>query len=146
MQNSILRKDDNGTKLNWFWTITTKAWFFPVYYLLLAFLLYIVLLISGDPAPPLALFLFYIILSMPIGLIYITYIPFYGLNDKTYQDGSTLFYFMFIGFYLFFALTISLVQNFKNKKNKILKWMIIILLILITLSFLGCGLIIKFVK
>ena len=125
-------KSTDDSQLHWFWKYTTKWWFFPVYYVVLVFLLSFLYML--DKKEILALLGFaYILISMPIGLLYLANIP----KEGTYQvlsewDGSYIFILLFIVLF-------SIITYYKYKKETILKWLIITLFLLITLSFVGCA-------
>ena len=114
------------TKPNWFWDITARGWFFVIFYLLLS----LILLIYASakyraPAPALLGY----ILFMPIGLIYL-----FGLFNNT---DTLSFHFVYI-FHALMVLSVILISYFRFRKNIILKWLIIILILLMILSFVGC--------
>ena len=124
MVKNVQKLDDS--KLHWFWDLTTKKWFFLVLYFSLTLLLLIYANVKyRAPAPALLGF----IVSMPIGLLYL-----FGLFNK-----SELQSFIFVCvFYIFMVSSIIYLNYIKYKKGIILKWLIIILILLMILSFAGC--------
>lgn len=125
-------KPKSNENLHWFWKLTTKWWFFPVFYIALVFIFLAIKgkLIEGDDTIFNISMLLYL---MPNGLFY-----FLGLDIGS---GSFLppriRYFPPL-FHTLFIFSIIIIQYFKLKKNKILKWLIILLILLLLLSFFGC--------
>ena len=115
----IKKKSDNS-KLNWFWDITSRGLFFVIFYLLLSLILLIY--VSAEYRAPAPALLGYI-LFMPIGLLYL-----FGLFNNT---DTWSFHFVYV-FDIFLILSVIAISYFRFKKNIILRWLIIALIILIS--------------
>ena len=131
----------NNEQLNWFWTITSRWWFFPLFSYMMSFL-YLVILDRDQ--------LFYygvswalwytfgMFFSIPQGLAY-----FVVAGIQIITRGNMFFVAGFIGlltyaiYYVYFAVSIFRIVKAKNKENKILKKQIKILFLLVLLSFAG---------
>ena len=121
---------------NWFWELTTKWWFFPVFYVLIIFILYLIVIITRTKVPTLFwesfIVPFYgLFITMPFGLVYFVW----GSKIMKYIVNYIFVFF----FYLLFITSIITICYYKAKKNKILKWLIITWIILLVLSFVGCA-------
>ncbi|MBI2654905.1 hypothetical protein HYX06_00580 [Candidatus Woesearchaeota archaeon] len=119
---------------NWFWKLTTKWWFFLVLYLFMSFLSLIVITIYGvydksDPLKIVGMFVVTLLFLMPLGFVYLLEIP---LNLGLFLGLISIFIYhaLIIG-------SIIAVPYFKHKENRILKWLIIFLFLVIVISFFG---------
>jgi len=142
---SKVQVDDS--QLHWFWKLTTKWWFFPVFYVVLAFLATIQLLsINGKGTfsqfiDASAHIFFLILVFMPTGLqfylskFYYKYYLAYYISPVPSARQMELIMFTFDGFII---ISIIMIQYFKLKKNITLKWLIITLIVLLLLAFFGC--------
>lgn len=141
-------KKVDDSELYWFWRLTTKWYFFPAYYLILAFLFIVTIYQKRLLELSITSILFEFLLAivyMPYGLIYLIGIPKYGLNYRILSYGSAkenmivifnwILYFIIIALFIYLSI---LIYYYKRKKNIVLKWLIIALFLLVTLSFLGC--------
>ncbi len=122
----------NNAGINWFWKITAKTYFFPAYYTLLAFLIAVIMVLTGTDIGIsdglLGSFLGAVLL-MWVGIIY-----FFPLPIKSVFDSN------FYAFILPIIFVLGIILNYyRTKKNIILKWLVITLFLLITLSFAGCA-------
>src|SRR3989338_3015994 len=119
-------------KLNRFWNVTSKWYFFPALYIILTFLVFLYLKGYNDVKSPIEIFL-YMIFLIPNGIIYFNYL----LTGKksTVIVGAFLPYFYFA----LMALIIVIIQYFKIRKKIILKWIILVMFIVIFLTFFGCA-------
>ena len=127
-----LKIEATDSKLGWFWGITTKWYFFPLFYLFLSIVIYISRSYYND-VDKYKIF-YYTLFFMPNGLFYFTYI----LTGQKTPDVVGLF---FPDFYFGFLLILIIIMQFIrwiNNKNIILRWLIIIVILIILLSFAGC--------
>ena len=121
-----LKQNPDDPQLHWFWKITTKWWFFPVFYVIIGSTFFI----KNSPKNIIPLhFLLFLILA-PSGIL------FYFNMFMTIQ-GLWLSYVVSFISYLFIIFSYFLIQYY-NSKKKILKWLIIVLLFYIIISFVGC--------
>ena len=136
-------QDQNLQELNWFWKITTKWYFFPLFYLLLcvAFnIIYDVLHKSAEPFQIILLTLYF----LPNGVILL--LP-ESLNSFLQSSLSKLFRGtgeeFFFGFpiiaHVLMIASISFIIFFSYKRKRILKYLIIALLSFMIISFVGCS-------
>lgn len=140
----IINKKSDDSQLEWFWELTTKWWFFPVFYVFLTFLVTIIWKLKGHEDSFLGLFSA-LLLVLPSGIIFILQFirtfgilsPFNGTFDQFINAASMVAPLIFLPFML---LSIIRIAYYKIKKGKILKWLIITLLLYLTLSFVGCSL------
>jgi len=137
----MLEKSSKGSdKFDWFWSLTTKWWFFITFYVFLV-VLYIILffIISEgkymdiDPRKNVLLFFILTIYLMPNGILYFLSIP-----ASLAGDYSHFFVYFPIFFHLSAIISVISIHSNKTKKNKILKWLILMLILLMILSFGGC--------
>ena len=125
----------SDSQLHWFWRLTTKWWFFPAFYVFLAFIFATIKAMDEVSSISFSeIFGGFVgaLIYMPGGLVY-----------WVHKLISTDDYVFFAGIlsYLFHPLVIILIiaiQYFKYKKNKIIKWLVITLFFLIVLAFSGC--------
>ena len=121
--------------VHWFWNLTTKWWFFPIFYLFLVLLVTVIWKVKGTERTflsTLALLLIY----MPSGLLVF-------LDKLRVLTGDSLT--ITAGFFPYFFHPVAIaslivIQYYKYKKNKILKWLVLTLLFLLVLAFVGCTL------
>ena len=156
----IKKKPDNS-KLHWFWKITTKWWFFLVFYYSLYLIFnilyeffrpggynsldfhYTFFLIRRDGGIfGILSFLFRSIAGiLGESLLSLLFFPFglVAILDLIFPNsGDFLSFFpFFIGNAFIFSLMIA-IPYFKYKKKQILKWLIIALFLVMILSFSGC--------
>lgn len=118
-------------KLHWFWEIATKWYFFPVFYTVLGFLMYMLNQFYLDKYNKLNLFLL-TLFFIPNGLFYFTFL----LSGNKEVETTWLFFPYF--YFSFVIISIIIIQYWKLKKNLVLRWLIIILILIILLSFTGC--------
>lgn len=130
----LIQKSDDS-QLHWFWKLTTKWWFFPLFYLFLAIFLVIIWKIKGSDKNFIPLF-FGLIIMMPDGLLAI--LNLLRIIPKNVFFSSLGLFFPYI-FNALSILSIIVIVYYKNKKNQILKWLLLTLLILLLLSFIGCA-------
>jgi len=117
-------------QLHWFWKVTTKPYFLPLFYTILALLLGIIdglmrkegITIEG---------VIYAFAFMPQGLGFL--VLWVGLIDLIQEIPPIYFI-----FHPLLLISIFVINYYKSKKNIILKWLIITWLLLIILSFAGC--------
>ncbi len=121
----------NESELHWFWNLTSKWWFFPVFYVTITFLTYLNVYDKNDYE--LWVFLLFLLL-LPAGLIFYidTILQFFNLSDIVYWELPML---SALIFHIFLIISIFFIFYFRSRKNKILKILIITLIILILLSF-----------
>jgi len=131
-----LKQKLDDSQLHWFWKLTTKWWFFPVFYIILA-MVYPIIVLNMEKFQGSSNFkdaylevLGTVIVFMPAGLSY--YLTLIGLDEDFF---ATIMVFIFP---VFAIGSIILIQLYKLKKKKILKWLIILILLLMILSFFGC--------
>ena len=139
----------NNPNESWFWNLTTKWWFFPVFYVSLAVIYTtLALLLSelgfgshyiGITSPSIIkvlVFFLYVLIFLPHGFFYFVYLLSGGRsgNAAGFWPAWTIF------FHLVFLYLMVIVPYWKYKKNIILKWLIISLILFLVLSFAGCSL------
>ena len=131
---SLLVAYDIVTDAKTFWEVTAKWYFFPIFYVLLVLLL-IFIKLKGNLFGEGAIFGYFIpvVVSMPSGLLYFIYFP---PLSKYITEAIQLP--LIFSFHAVSVISIILIQYFKIRRNKILKWLIITLLVLILLAFFGC--------
>ncbi|MEK6983619.1 MAG: hypothetical protein AABX33_03525 [Nanoarchaeota archaeon] len=123
------------SQLNWFWKLTTKWWFFPVFYVFLTMLLSLVDVIFHNKPNWLTYIVF-----MPSGVMFIVQLIIKNkmFNDQFFINTSLVWFAIF--FHLINIFLIILITNTYNKRKIVVKWVIIILMLLMIIQFLGCGL------
>lgn|SRR3989344_2289294 len=127
--------ENHSFELHWFWRITTKPYFFTIYYMILAFLIAVIMVLTGtdSDSPGLLGSFLGAILFMFVGLSYLLPLPIM----KTIFEHPDFPYFYSLVLPIISILGITL-HHFKTKKKIILKWLVITLFLIITLSFVGC--------
>ena len=123
-KSQILPKQEVSPQLHWFWRLTTKWWFFPLFYITLALILAVAV---GNP-----LAILMIVIFMPLGLLVWPSIILGGS-----KGGSALGIMELIFVCLIMIIPYLLIVYAKYRLNKVLKWLIIILMLMMALSFLG---------
>ena len=115
-KEETLNKENSKRKFSdWFWDITTRWYFFPVFYVLLA----LILSKESDGGILYSLFL------MPVGISYFIHLTPWNKN-------LPLFY------YVIPIFSVIAIQYYRIKKKKVIKWLIITLLLYLLLNFYGC--------
>lgn len=127
-QEKIQTSKVDDSQLHWFWRITTKHYFFPFYYIGLTLLLAIMFGYGG---------IFPLLIGMPIGLTYLIALPLEGLHQQKLIN-SDFAAILAVSFHLIYTTGIFTINIYK-KKGILLKWLIITLFLLATLSFVGCA-------
>ncbi len=137
-----IEQSSNDSQLHWFWNLTTKWWFFPLFYLTLSFLFAVLWRIISKSPMSLYIILYtlyflpngFVMLIPPVNLLlqYALGGLFGGIGDDFYVGFPLLALPLII-------LSILVIYYYKRKKNKILKWLIISLFLFLILSFLGCA-------
>ena len=126
----------DDSQLHWFWKLTTKWWFFPVFYIslsLVAFLISVILVLTIESTFDMDDALL-ILITMPAGVIILLE------NIPAVSLGWSVFVVMqifIVLFYIYFICCFATILYYRYKKNTILKKNIVILLLVIILSFLG---------
>lgn len=120
---------NNKTKLYWFWDYTTRYWFFPLFYLVLALLASIIGVISGDI---LAVVLLYF---MPIGLL--AWPSLFTGTKNVHKLFGGIGEDIVMPFFVIFVVGYALIIYQRYYLKKINKWLVILLILLILLAFLG---------
>lgn len=130
-------------KINWFWNLTTKWWFFPLFWFLLAFL-YGVLFSADDlfyynlDVPWILFNIFGIFMNVPLGISYLILMIINLIFEVGFDFLSLLIILLTQAiFYVYFIVSILKIIKAKNNENKILKKCIVILFLLILLGFIG---------
>jgi len=126
-----IKQPSGDSNLHWFWKLATQWWFFPVFYVALVLLLFL-LHASLDKELKLANFLQFLFL-MPAGLI-----PLLGIDTPERSYSKVLSYVVLL-FHLVVIPSMITIQYFKLKNKMVPKWLIIIPLLLIIMSFIGCA-------
>ncbi|MBI2659428.1 hypothetical protein HYX05_05015 [Candidatus Woesearchaeota archaeon] len=129
-----LNQKSDDSQLHWFWRLTTKWWFFPVFYVFLVVLLVIIWKIKGENENFIPLF-FGLVITMPDGLLFFVELVQGPSNDRYLQLAA---FFPFI-FHIFLITSVSIIVYFKYKEGRVLRWIILPLLILLISSFIGCA-------
>lgn len=119
------------SKLDKFWEITSKWYFFPALYLILSFLIFIYLRGYEDIEPIKILLL--TIYLVPNGVFYFIYLYTGNKISVIFGNFLPLFYFTFV------IVVTLIIQYFKLRKNRIIKWLILLILLLFILTFFGCA-------
>jgi len=132
----------NTQELRGFWRIATKWYFFPLFYTILVLLLTVIPFSIKSRSLSVHMEIFLETLAfMPAGLLVL--LEFAGIDiDHLGIDfirTENLVFILPIFFFVFAIASIISIQYFKNRKGKILKWLIITLLLVMLLSFLGCS-------
>ena len=130
IDNKISQAD---SQLHWFWRVTTKWYFFPVFYAFLAFLIAAVFIPVREGYYSNLLDFFetfgFTLMLMPFGIAF-----FISPNlDKISMGGV----FIAWGTIIFWLISMILVPYFKLRKNKVIRWLIFTTLIIMILSFAG---------
>ena len=130
------------SKLHWFWNLTTKWWFFPAFWFLLAVLFGVVfdtndLFYYGLDISWMVFYIFGIFMRLGLGFTYLILI----LINLIMKLGFDMLSFLIIlltqaVFYVYFAVSIFKIVK-SRKKYMILKKHIIILFLLVLLGFIG---------
>ena len=128
---------------NKFWELTREWYFFPISYLLLSIIFALIWISIMKSTQQFLTILLYALYFMPNGFILL--LP-NQLNGVIQNSLSWLFRGTGEEFLLGFPLvmhplliiSIILISFFKYKRNKVLKWLIITLLLFMILSFVGC--------
>lgn len=129
---SIQKSDDS--QLHWFWRITTRWYFFPLFYFFLVFILTIILgIVSKNFISNFLLATFF----MSDGLLYFVSIIF-GIKEMYSGFADTFSTYFPIFFNVGMIISIIVIVYYKLKRNITLKWLIIALILLILISFSGC--------
>lgn len=136
-------KQTSDKKIHWFWNLTTKWWFFPLFWFFLS-VLFGVIFAASDlfyynlDVSWMIFIIFGIFMNMPQGLAYLILLLI-NLIIKVGYDSPSLLIILLTHtiFYVYFAVSIFKIVKSKNKENKILKRRIIILFLLILLGFIG---------
>lgn len=123
---------------SFFWRISSKWYFFPAFYALLVLLFVFVL--SGEQSYRNGSFLdleefgetfLLAIYFLPNGLLLI-------LPEAKRMIGEELFFVFPAIFHAFWIISTIVIQIFKYKKKKILRWLVIAVFVAMIISFLGC--------
>lgn len=134
-------QDQNLQELNWFWKITTKWYFFPLFYLLLCVAFNIIYDVLHKSAEPFKIILLALYL-LPNGFILILpeSLSFFLRSSlsKLFGGEELSFGFPIIAHVLMIA-SISFIIFFSYKRKRILKYLIIALLSFMIISFVGCS-------
>ena len=132
--------DPDDTQLHWFWKLTTKWWFFPVFYLSLNLLVFLLAITMFSITSADFEYVLFYILMMPSGLSHL----FLTFWKYLFQKSELEWYFFliniivtFVFFIPFFISSIIRIPYYRYKKNQILRKNIITLFLLISISFLG---------
>ena len=129
---------DNKTRpfsqedLHWFWRLTTQRWFFSGFYLALVLFLTIIWKIEGAKRDFFGVFL-ELLYFMPSGLLFIL-----GRDGVIVSPSAQAAIVFPLLFHPAAIISVTIISHFKNKKNKILKWLILTLLFLLISAFAGC--------
>ena len=136
---------NDSSKVNKFWTIAAKWNFLPLIYLLFAIILAVVFYFQDSARNKVevtflsflsGVAIYYILnlIFMPAGLGVVFSLIFPKLLNA---EGKFTTYALFL-FPIGLIASVISIQYFKYEKNKILKWLIIMWIVLILLSFGGC--------
>lgn len=127
-------RQPSNMNLDFFWKITSKWYFFPLFYILLVLIFSIIVTSregsysDWDEVGGIFLMGLYF---LPSGLFF--FIP------ELERFGEEGLYLIFPAvFHLFWIISVIVMQILKYKRNRILKWLVITLFILMVLSFAGC--------
>lgn len=143
--------NQNPKELHWFWQITTKWYFFPLLYVLMVLLLTIgevwTLVLSDERYvinfTSFSGQFFYIFISFfPFGLLWFLQLFGLGLHFEIVglgQSVSPFAKYYYTATYLIPFISMFLIVYFKRKKNIVLKWLVISLLLFMFISFVGCS-------
>jgi len=122
-----------------FWKLAIKWYFFPVLYIILAILFTLISLIKESKGlndfEELGGIFLMTLYFLPNGLILL--IEGFGsyVRGKVDQD----FFLVFpIAFHIFWIASVGVIQFFKIKRDRIIRWLIITVFLAMILSFIGC--------
>ena len=137
-----LKQINKDSELHWFWRLTTKWWFFPVFYTLFAMINAIIFAIKGQLTLSKGFSESFIpsLFLAPNGILYFLLLPAWlFIYDKQPLDPGLGFLSFPIAFIvdLFITFSIILIQYYFITKNKVLKAMIITNGLLFIISYLG---------
>ena len=109
-------------RFDWFWDITTRWYFFPILYVLLALILSV--LLAPEYNNP------YVTI-----LISVLVLPSFSLYSTTFRNfgGTNVILFL----YIFIILSAVTIQYYKVKKKKVIKWLVMLLLVFFLMTALG---------
>lgn len=131
MINDVTRKNN---KINRFWDITSEWWFFPSLHLILA-LIATIIRYRLYGVQYFMKSLFEIIVGLPFGFLNFPLIISFIGNKDILNDIFGLVTWIF---YPFQISSWIVIYYFKYNKNRILKWVILLLLMLYIFAFIGC--------
>ena len=132
-------KQIDDSQLHWFWKLTTKWYFIPLFYTLIVTLQTMIYFVNKEGIDVLLHPVYLVtntivfMLFVPAGLIHLIFTV-QGIDYKVMQSISAVF---LIIFWLLFSISISKIHIYKSKHSKVLKWLIITLIIVMLLSFIG---------
>ena len=151
VQEEVSAKENAQRKsFDWFWDITTRWYFFPVFYVLLAFITVVsysfkigLSVVNSDNTLFNELFRNEL-MSMHSRFLNLLGTPIYFILHRQYRPVLFLYYSIKISSAVFVIYSAAVIQYFKIKKNKMIKWLVITLLLYILLSFFITELFISF--
>src|SRR3989344_8691426 len=115
-----LKQKLDDSQLHWFWKLTTKWWFFPVFYVLFVVLLTIILWNQkGGHSDEAFSFFLYALYFMPNGLLYLLSY----LSKPLYTKTGALF-FIFPGIVFIISTALIILPNYYKKQKSLRKWII----------------------
>ena len=123
--------------VHWCWKITTKWWFFPVFYLFLALLGAVIWKLKGGEKEFLNYFIV-LLIFMPAGLALFLGPILEKVSLGMFQSGEVLISLPYF-FHPLAFISYIVILYYKYKKHRIIKWLVLALLILLVLSFIGCA-------
>ena len=140
-KEETLNKENSKRKFSdWFWDITTRWYFFPVFYVMLALILSVSIqnflnvlgtyLGTSYKEKIFSLLVSMFLLLLPGGIIY--YYPNYLLHLLTFSYAA---YILNPG-WLIPILSVAVIQYYKIKKKSVIKWLVLSLLLYFLSSFL----------
>ena len=130
-KEETLNKENSKRKFSdWFWDITTRWYFFPVFYVMLALILTFSLTLKGRVKfSEFFRLLGWLLALMPLGISLVFPI----LSKKKFE------YITSVLLYAFPLFSVAVIQYYKIKKKKIIKWLIMTLVLYLLLCFYGCA-------
>ncbi|MEK6984378.1 MAG: hypothetical protein AABX33_07425 [Nanoarchaeota archaeon] len=118
-----------------FWKLAVKWYFFPLLYIILTLLFTIIVPTKGHNLGDLFRIFLVTLYYLPNGLVYLILVL---STYPKHRFGNVLIYLFPIVFHVFWIASAIIIQFFKVKKGRILRWLVITVFLAMLLSFLGC--------
>lgn len=132
MMPPMIKRPETTTASSRVWSVMASFWFSPLLYLVLAVCL--VLLVMGEN-PSFSTILFQVLFAlvlMPLGMVY-----WMGALFSVNDTSSLGDIWIFVGLPFHLSLY-AIIQYMRIRNDRIVRWLVILLILLILLSFGGC--------